>query len=122
MIPRGVKALLVLSALFFLFVIGFLLIEQRQNVLVTKREIRRFSQVLTLTETRLQELMMERAKISLPSFSSGVKVTPVGYRDVYRVELPGKVPEEKPQTFSKGILQVCLDWILERFPSAKMEI
>jgi hypothetical protein len=122
MIPRGVKALLVLSALFFLFVIGFLLIEQRQNVLVTKREIRRFSQVLTLTETRLQELMMQWAKISLPSFSSGVKVTPVGYRDVYRVELPGKVSEEKPQTLSKGILQVCLDWILERFPSAKMEI
>lgn len=122
MIPRGVKALLVLSALFFLFVIGFLLIEQRQNVLVTKREIRRFSQILTLTETRLQELMMERSKISLPSFSSGVKVTPVGYRDVYRVELPGKVSEEKPQTLSKGILQVCLDWILERFPAAKMEI
>lgn len=122
MIPRGVKALLVLSALFFLFVIGFLLIEQRQNVLVTKREVRRFSQLLTLTETRLQELMMERAKISLPSFSSGVKVVPVGYRDVYRVELTGKVSEEKKQNLSKGILQLCLDWILERFPSARMEI
>ncbi|MCX7881884.1 MAG: hypothetical protein N2314_01540 [Brevinematales bacterium] len=122
MIPRGIKSLLVLSALFFLFVIGFFLIEQRQAVLMTKREIRRFSQVVTVTETRLQEVMITRSKISLPSFSSGMRIVPVGYRDVYRVEIPSSETQEERDRRFVGWVQVCLEWIVERFPSAKMEI
>lgn len=123
MMSRGFKSLVILSGLFFLFVIGFFLIEQRQSVLlVTRRDIRRVSQLTTLTENRLQEIMIERSKIFLPLFSSSLKVVPIGYRDVYRVELPSLNEEEKKVSQNEGIIQFCLDWILEKFPFAKMEI
>jgi len=122
MIPRGLKTLVVLSTLFFVFVIGFFLVEQRQSVLMTRREIARLSQMVTLTQTRLQEVMMQRSKVTLPARIPSLKVAPVGYRDVYRVELP---PSEAvlPQTpSSSGIWQLCLDWIRSQFSFARMDI
>ncbi|URA10284.1 hypothetical protein [Thermospira aquatica] len=121
MIPRGVKALLVLSGLFFLFVIGFLLIEVRQDVLMTKREMRKTFQVMTQMETQLQELMMEKSKLSLTVLSSSVKAKPIGYRDVYRVELSSK-DDVVQQVKKESLLEVCLSWIREKFPLSRMEI
>ncbi len=119
--PRGVKALLVLSGLFFLFVIGFLLIEVRQDVLMTKREMRKTFQSMTQMETQLQELMMEKSKLSLTVLSSSIKAKPIGYRDVYRVELPAK-EKALSEVKKESLLQLCLFWIREKFPGAKMEI
>lgn len=122
MMPRGVKTLFMLSFLFFLFVIGFLMIEQRQDVLLTGKNLRQAKQAIAFLDTQLQEIMMEKAKLSFVTLPSSLEVITIGYRDVYRVVLSENGKTEETNKKIEGILQVCLEWIKEHIPGAKIEI
>ena len=85
------------------------------------KEIRETKSALSLLDTQLQEVMMKKSKLSVKLVSPGERVVPVGYKDVYRVEISSPAMSVSVQQ-RESLLDVCFEWIRSHVAEVRMEI